>query len=126
MQPFDPEFTYVGIAVMGFSSLINWMVSSKLIGVAKESESIALECDGYHLRADVYTSIGVFIGLIFIHLTSFIILDTLISIGVAVLIIRVAHNLFVRSYQNLIDHRLTDDEEMRIKGIIQHQVHKSL
>ena len=48
---------------MGISALANWYVSNRLFIVAKESESIALESDAWHLRTDVYTSLGVFAGL---------------------------------------------------------------
>ena len=44
---------------MGISALVNWFVSERLMKVAHQSESIALESGAWHLRTDVYTSLGV-------------------------------------------------------------------
>src|SRR5512145_887512 len=59
-EELQPQLLILGIAVMGISALVNWYVSQRLMKVAKESESIALESDAWHLRTDVYTSLGVF------------------------------------------------------------------
>lgn len=48
-----------GLIVMGFSAVINWVISSLLMKTAQESDSVALEADAWHLRTDVYTSVGV-------------------------------------------------------------------
>jgi cation diffusion facilitator family transporter len=107
-----------GIAVMGISALVNWVVSARLMTVAKRTESIALESDAWHLRTDVYTSLGVFAGLILIRLTGLTFLDPLIGIAVALVIMKAAWDLVNRSYRDLIDHRLPDQEEQRIREII--------
>jgi len=48
-----------GIVVMAFSSVANWFVSAFLFAGAKRFDSMALEGDAWHLRTDVYTSLGV-------------------------------------------------------------------
>ena len=107
-----------GIVVMGFSSAVNWYVSGRLMRVAKATESIALESDAWHLRTDVYTSLGVLVGLVAIRLTGIIALDAVIAIGVAFLIIKAAWDLCLRAGASLIDERLPDEEEERIRTII--------
>jgi cation diffusion facilitator family transporter len=72
-----PDLLYAGIAVMAISALANWYVSQRLMKVAAESGSIALEADAWHLRTDVYTSLGVFAGLILIRITGITIVDPL-------------------------------------------------
>ena len=52
--------------------------------VARATESIALESDAWHLRTDVYTSLGVFAGPVALLLTGIVALDALIAIAVAV------------------------------------------
>ena len=64
---------------------MNWFVSSYLLKIAKESDSVALESDALHLRTDVYTSAGVLAGLIAIHFTGLTILDPVIAMGVVLL-----------------------------------------
>jgi cation diffusion facilitator family transporter len=115
---FKPELLIFGITVMGISALANWYVSNRLMNVAKQSESIALESDAWHLRTDVYTSLGVFFGLILIHLTGITLFDPLFAIGVAVVIMKAAYDLTRRSFSDLIDHSIPLANEQRIQEII--------
>jgi cation diffusion facilitator family transporter len=112
------DLLLAGILVMGISAAVNWWVSARLMSVARRTESIALESDAWHLRTDVYTSAGVFLGLILIRLTGLTFLDPLIGIAVALVIMKAAWDLVTRSGRDLIDHRLPDQEEERIRQII--------
>jgi cation diffusion facilitator family transporter len=117
-EELQPQLLIFGIAVMGISALVNWYVSQRLMKVAKESESIALESDAWHLRTDVYTSLGVFAGLILIKLTGNPIFDPLFALGVAVVILKAAYDLTIKSFADLIDHSIPEEDEKRIKDII--------
>jgi cation diffusion facilitator family transporter len=114
----NPDLLIWGIAVMGISALVNWYVSTRLFKVAKQSESIALESDAWHLRTDVYTSVGVLVGLVLIRLTGITIFDPLFALGVAVVIMKAAYDLTVRSFADLIDHSLPIQDNKRIEEII--------
>ena len=107
-----------GIAVMFLSTILNWYVSSKLLKVAKQTESIALESDAWHLRTDVYTSLGIFAGLVVIRITGLTILDPVFAMVVAGIIMKAAYDLSKRSFSDLIDQKLPDSEVNRIKQII--------
>ena len=61
--------TTLGIYVMLFASIANFIVSTILFKVAKKTNSISLFADGEHLRTDIYSSLGVMTGLILIKLT---------------------------------------------------------
>jgi cation diffusion facilitator family transporter len=87
------EFLWAGIAVMGISVVVNLLVSRQLMKVGKEEDSMALIADGMHLRTDVYTSLGVFLGLILIVVTGIEELDAIVAIGVAILIMKAAYGL---------------------------------
>ena len=115
---FSPALLSAGIAVMGISVLANWYVSTRLMKVALATESIALESDAWHLRTDIYTSLGVFAGLILIHFTGLTILDPIIAIAVGLVILNAAVNLLKRSFADLIDHSIPKLDEDRIKAII--------
>jgi len=117
-EHFTPSLLIFGIAVMGISALVNWFVSQRLLKVAQQSESIALESDAWHLRTDVYTSLGVFFGLILIRLTGITLFDPLIALGVALVIMKAAYDLTRRSFSDLIDHSIPDADEHRIREII--------
>ena len=121
-EPMNQTFMIAGIVVMGISAMANAFVSARLMKIAKKTESIALESDAWHLRTDIYTSVGVMAGLILIWLTGIVILDSLVAIGVALVIIKAAYDLTLKSYKDLIDYRLSDDEQNRIIRIIcEHQ-----
>jgi cation diffusion facilitator family transporter len=117
-EHFPPSLLIFGIAVMGISALVNWYVSNRLMKVAKQTESIALESDAWHLRTDVYTSLGVFFGLILIRLTGITLFDPLFAIGVAIVIMKTAYDLTRRSFSDLIDHSIPVSDEQRIQEII--------
>jgi cation diffusion facilitator family transporter len=112
------DILFFGMAVMLVSTIVNWAVSARLMRVAHLTESIALESDAWHLRTDVYTSLGIFAGLVLIQFTGLTILDPLIALGVAGIIMKAAYDLTRRSFSNLIDQRLPEDEEQRIRDII--------
>ena len=112
------ELIGIGIVVMGISAIVNFYVSARIMKVAKKAESIALEADAYHLTTDVYTSIGVFIGLILIKLTNNPIFDPVMAIIVAFIIIKASYDLTKRSVSGLMDMKLSDKEENVIKSII--------
>lgn len=117
-EPFTLDQLILGIAVMGISALMNWYVSSRLMKVAKQSESIALESDAWHLRTDIYTSVGVLVGLVLIRLTGIAIFDPLVALCVAIVIMKAAYDLTKRSLSDLIDHSIPEADEKRIREII--------
>lgn len=125
MDPQKIEYVGLGVAVMIFSSLINYIVSRKLFQVGKEADSIALEADAWHLRTDVYTSVSIMgaLGIIWIGQEFFPSLninwiDPVAALFVAVLIMRAAYNLTVKSIRGLMDEQLPPDEERYIRRII--------
>ncbi|MDN5323197.1 MAG: hypothetical protein PWQ67_1651 [Clostridia bacterium] len=107
-----------GLLVMGFSCILNWVISSYLSKVAKEEDSIALEADALHLRTDVYTSLGVFSGLLLIKLTGWGVIDPIFAILVALLIIKESWELTKKAFLPLLDTRLTESEHQKIVQVI--------
>jgi len=112
------EFLEIGIVIMGVSVVVNFFVSRYLSKVAEEEDSIALEADSLHLKTDVLTSLGVFAGLVAITLTGWHILDPVIAIVVAVIIIKAAYDLVMRSSRGLVDEKLPAEEEMVIRNVL--------
>ncbi|MFH0703042.1 MAG: cation diffusion facilitator family transporter [bacterium] len=110
--------TTAGIFIMLISVLMNTSVSSYLFKIANKTESVALFADAQHLKMDVYTSISVLLGLIFIKLTNLVIFDSLIAIVVALLIIKAGINLCVISGKNLLDTSLSKEERNIIENTI--------
>ena len=111
-----------GVAVMVVSSAANILVSKALFKVGKETDSVALQADAWHLRTDVYTSAGVMAGLAIIWIGRIVLpgtdlnwVDPVAAIGVALLIIKAAYQLTVESARDLLDVSLPKDEEACIR-----------
>ena len=118
LHPGPIESIGLGSIVMFVSAAANFFVSRHLYKVAKKTESIALEADALHLKTDVYTSLGVAIGLLLIWVTGWHFLDSAIAILVATLIVREAIHLLKTAYAPLLDASLSDNEVEIIKQSI--------
>ena len=93
----------LGSVVMFISAAVNSFVSRKLYKVALATNSVALEADALHLKTDVYTSLGVAIGLGLIIITGINWLDPVIAILVALFIVYEAYRLLVKAFTPLLD-----------------------
>lgn len=114
-----PEFLEYGIAIMCISIVINLIVSRRLISVAQQTGSQALEADGLHLQSDIWTSVGVLAGLALMKITGIALLDPLIAVFVAGIIFRAGWHMIRDSVLELTDASLPADEEARIMFLIE-------
>ncbi|MDR3598973.1 MAG: cation diffusion facilitator family transporter [Desulfosporosinus sp.] len=108
----------LGLVIMGVSSILNLIISTRLMRVAKRTDSVALEADALHLRTDVYTSAGVFSGLLFIQVTGWAIVDPIIALGVALMIIKASFVLTKEAFAPLVDVSLPDEEREIIREVL--------
>jgi len=114
----------VGVAVMGISAVVNTLVSRMLFRVARQTDSVALEADAWHLRTDVWTSAGVFGGLAVILAASRLgfreahMLDPVVALGVALVIARAAWDIMRRSWGHLVDRSLPAAEIAVIEALL--------
>ncbi|MDF2634602.1 MAG: cation diffusion facilitator family transporter [Pelosinus sp.] len=113
-----PEFLEYGIVLMLISIGVNYWVSERLFKVAKQTDSHALEADGLHLRADIWTSIGVLVGLVIIHFLGLAWLDPVIAIVVAGVVFKAGYGMTKKSLYELTDISLPEDEEQVIIDVI--------
>jgi len=112
------RFPVIALSVMAFSAIINMFISRYLHKVARETDSIALEADAKHLSADVYTSAGVFAGLLVVMLTGITMLDAIIAVLVAVYIAYEGIILTKRSIGGLMDTSLPEEEIQVITQVL--------
>lgn len=122
IHPQPLENLGLGITVMLVSSLINIFVSQRLFRVGRETDSVALQADAWHLRTDVYTSAGVTVGLTVLRLGEIIApeadlhwIDPVAAMAVAVLIVKAAYHLTIESARDLLDVSLPAEEERWIR-----------
>lgn len=114
-EPSEIHSLGMGTAVMAVSVVVNVLVSGRLMKVARETGSPALEADAWHLRADVYTSLAILAGLVAIKVTGLMILDPLIAVGVSIFILKAGFDLVRKSFRVIVDEGLSE-EEIKIIG----------
>ncbi|MCS7254225.1 MAG: cation diffusion facilitator family transporter [Armatimonadota bacterium] len=108
------------IAIMAISVVVNLLVSSHLFAIARKTESLALEADGWHLRIDAYSSGAVLFGLFVLKLTGWHFLDPLLALLVSMLIAKVGYDLLSHAMSHLLDASLPPNEKRIVAQILQH------
>jgi cation diffusion facilitator family transporter len=104
-----------GSIVMFLSAIVNTFVSRRLYKVARATNSVALEADALHLKTDIFTSLGVAIGLGLIIVTGINWLDPVIAILVALFIITQAYQLLKKAFTPLLDTAWSNNEIEELK-----------
>ncbi|MDR2455498.1 MAG: cation diffusion facilitator family transporter [Deltaproteobacteria bacterium] len=115
-----------GLLVMLVSTVVNYLISRHLFKVGRALGSPALEADAWHLRTDVYTSLGIFLALLAIEVGRMInpewkldFIDSACALLVSFLIMRTGVSLGWDSVSTLIDNRLSPKELLLISDHIQ-------
>jgi cation diffusion facilitator family transporter len=120
--PQELEKLDLGSAFTVVATLINLAVARVLLRAGRRQRSIVLEADGHHLMTDVYSSVAVLIGIGLVWLTNIAWFDPLAALLVAVQIGWTAIGLIRRSFDGLMDHALTDEEQARVRSAIERRL----
>jgi cation diffusion facilitator family transporter len=124
LAPQPLEQLGIGILVSGIATAINFFVAYILLQAGKKHHSLVLEADGHHLLTDVWTSIGVVIGVGLVSVTGWLVLDPIVAILVALNITWTGYDLIRRSVLGLMDTAVAPELQDEAKKILQHYVEK--
>jgi cation diffusion facilitator family transporter len=108
----------LGIAIIGFSIVVNLVVSGVLARRALATASPALEADAAHLRTDAATSAGVLGALVLVQITGEAWIDPTVALLVAGAIVVAGVRILNRSSRVLVDEALPDDELAAIRETV--------
>jgi len=114
-EPLDAPL--LGLSVSAGASLINLGVAIVLLRAGRKYRSITLEADGQHLMTDVWTSVGVIVGVALVFATGWLHLDPLIALAVAAHIIWTGVGLVRRSAFGLLDGAIPTSDRDTIQQI---------
>lgn len=114
LNPQPLEALGAGLALAVVSSALNGALAFAMLRTARQHRSVALEGDARHLITDVWTSIGVVVGLTGAHFTGWLWLDPVVGIAVAMNILREGVHLMRRSAEGLMDHALEPEVRQEI------------
>lgn len=128
INPRPLESAGLGLAIAGLAAAINLGVGQLLIRRGKKNDSITLESNGRHLMTDVWTSVGVIVGVGLAVVTGLIVLDPLIAIIVGLKIGWDGFKIFSRSVRGLMDTPIKAEEQAEVEEILKdyqfkHKVH---
>lgn len=108
----------IGIAISLVATVANGVVGVVLMRAGRLHNSITLRADGKHLMTDVYTSVGVAVGIVLVIVTGWTILDPLLAIAVGINILWAGYGLVKESTEGLMDISLPKEENTRLQEIL--------
>ena len=108
----------IGLGVAVLATIVNFVTARILMTVGRRSRSITLEADAHHLLTDVWTSIGVIVGVALVWLTGWLWLDPTIALLVAANIVWTGWRLMHRSAAGLMDASLPVSELKQVEAIL--------
>lgn len=117
-HPQPLEAVGVGLIVSVAASIINLIAGRILLQVGRKYRSITLEADAHHLLTDVWTSVGVIIGVALVWATGWLWLDPVIALAVAANIVWTGWKLLLRSATGLMDGSLPAEEVETIERVL--------
>jgi cation diffusion facilitator family transporter len=117
LEPQPLENVGLGLAVTLVAAGVNGGVGLLLLRRGRRLRSAALRADGQHLLTDVWTSLGVVVGVFLVWLTDWLVLDPLIALLVAGNILWIGIRLLKDTAHGLLDTALPSEEQEVISSI---------
>lgn len=112
------EVIEAGIAVMAVSIVTSVFLSRHLLSVSRNTGSIALEANARNIATDVYSASAVLAGLAMVRLTGLSIIDSVIAIGVAIYILKVAVDTIRKPVSGLLDEKLPPSQQAALEACL--------
>ena len=117
LNPAQIVIGYLAIGIMVFSALVNEIMSRIKIYYGKKENSLSLLSDGYHSKADVYSSLAVLLGLILTPYWSYA--DATLALLIGLYIMKQSFSLGKEATDSLLDVSAGEEIEEKIKSIIE-------
>lgn len=108
-----------GIGVLLVSTVASILISRYLRRVARETDSSALQADSLHFAMDVYTNLGLAVGLVVIRFVQVPWLDPVLSILIALYILFEALRLVRHGLRDVLDEELPVVVREEVERLIQ-------
>ena len=125
-DPQPIEAVGLGIALAVVSSALNGALAWSMLRKAREVNSTALEADARHLVTDVWTSMGVVVGLLAVKATGWLWLDGAVAIAVALNILREGASLVWGAADGLMDRALEPEQRAEIDRVLAGFAHQAV
>ena len=93
----------VGIYIVAFSGLINYLMGWYSVHIGKRYNSMALIAGGKHLQSDTYSTIGLVAGLLLLYFTKIAWIDSVLAFLFGGIIIVTGISILRKTIANLLD-----------------------
>lgn len=119
LHPRELEAGGIGLAISSAASGLNAFTAVVLMRAGRKFRSATLVADSRHLMTDVWTSVGVLVGVGLVYVTGYVRLDALVALAVGLNIIVTGVNLLRESTAKLLDKSLPDEDHAVIAAVLQ-------
>lgn len=118
LHPQPLEQISIGLGLSLIATAVNGILAWAMLRASKRLISITLRADAHHLLTDVWTSVGVVLGLILVPLTGWIVLDPIIAFVVAANIIWTGVKLLRETGLGLLDTAMPASERRIVTDVL--------
>ncbi len=118
LHPQPIEQAGVGLAFSVAGAIINGVLAWYMLQAGKRQRSVTLQADAHHLFADVYTTVGVLIGVLLVALTGWNILDPIVALLVAANVVWTGIKLIRQTGLGLLDTALPEEDQKQIRKVL--------
>ncbi|MGB3542558.1 cation diffusion facilitator family transporter [Rubrivirga sp.] len=100
-----PEIQQIGIGLLitGGLALVNLVLGLSLVRIGRQTNAIVLVANGHHVLTDMWTSLGVLVGIGLVWLTDLVWLDPVVALLVGVNILWTSGRLIREAYGGLME-----------------------
>ncbi|MDB5973564.1 MAG: cation transporter [Nevskia sp.] len=118
-KPHELQQADIGLVVAAVATVINFAVARLLARAGAKHHSISLQADSRHLMADVWTTLGVIVGVALATLTGWLWLDPLVALAVAANVLWEGYKLVRESAMGLMDAAWPEDEQQVLHTVLE-------
>ena len=119
VEPRPLENVGPGLLVSVAAGAVNGVVAVTLVRAGRRHRSLALTADGKHLLTDVWTSVGVVVGVVLVALTGFARLDPVVALLVAANIVVTGGGLLTQAVGGLMDRAIPAGARTELDGVLE-------
>jgi cation diffusion facilitator family transporter len=116
----------LGLSVALVAAALNGGVALAILRAGRRLRSITLQADAQHLLTDVWTSLGVVLGILTVQLTGWLVLDPLIGLLVTANIVWTGVRLLRDTAQGLLDRTLPPEDQEAILRVLSRYEEKGI
>ncbi len=118
IHPQPLEQIGLGLLVSVLAALGNGLTALVLLRVGRQHNSLTLTANAQHLLTDVWTSVGVLVGVVAVWLTGWQWLDPVLALLVALHIVRTGVVLVKTAVNGLMDTSLPAEEVAKVRAVL--------